>query len=401
MSPVKKNRIAMPAVWVGVLVISLFLFISITKNRQKSDILFEEAASGDIVISLSTKGYLKPIDSVLIRSPISGGKITFLIPEGSYVEEEELIVQFDKTNLEKDVTEAEFAVEQQQMNETIRRQEAEKRVLQTRLKLQKARDALETVTEEVLVNKKTAYDFRLAKSNLKEARISHELAKNEYGQYEEEGSPQIRQARKKLKSAKEYLRQADVYSPSQGLVVYENVHRGVGKKGKIRLGDTVWKNMAMISLPDLSKMSVVAEVSEVDLSKIQMDQECVVKLDAFPDKSFRGKITNKGSLVKDSYFAQGVKIVEVEILIDGSHTYLRPGMTAAVDIVLKKLENVIYVPITSVFDESGEYYCYVVKGRKFIKTKVKIGDSSNNRVVILEGVDEKDKVTLFRPETHD
>ena len=131
--------------------------------------------------------------------------------------------------------------------------------------------------------------------------------------------------------------------------------------------------------------------------KVENDQQCNIKLDAYPDEQFTGKVTKKGNMVKDSTFTKGVKIVEVEITIDGEHTYLRPGMTTTVEIVLDRVKNALYVPLTSVFEEEGEYFCYVRNGTGHEKRKVKLGKSTTQQVVINKGLREEETVALFEP----
>lgn len=366
------------------------------KPQKKEELLFAAVEKGNLTLKLNVKGNTKPFKSTLVTSPSRGGKITYLLPEGTYAKKGDLLIQFDKVDLEKAVTDTEFSLEEQKINEEKRGHEADKTITQTKLKLQAARQSLRSVIPDVLEGKKTVDDLNWAKYNLKEAEINYEVAKKDYQQYQIKGSPQLRQAKDQLKKAKDNLAETDVISPSPGLVVYETVRSAAGWD-KIKVGDNMWRNQAVLSLPDLSKMLVIVEVSEVDLSKVQIGQRCIIEIDAYPDQTFTGEVTNKGNLVKDSVFVKGVKIVEVEITIEGEHIYLRPGMTATVDILLDTLKDVIYVPITGVFEYDNKYYCYITQGDKYIKKEVKVGDSSNDKVVIFDGLEKNQKITLFDP----
>ena len=310
-----KKRFKVSIAIVAFVVVSIFVFSKsrfTAKKTGEDKPVYATAKKGDIIIRLDAKGRLKPLKSTVITAPRRGGKVTYLIPEGTYVKKGDLLAQFDKVDLEKAVNDAKFNLEEELIKEDTRKRESDKKITKTRLILQGTRDSLRKILPEVIDGKKTAKDLQWAKYNLKEAGINYEEAKKAYEQYQIKGSPQLRRRRDALKKAERNLAEATMRSPSQGLVVYEIIYRP-GSRGKIKPGDTVWRRQSIISLPDLSKMLVIVEISEVDLSKARNGQKCTIKLDAYPDKIFIGKVTNKGNLVKNSVFLPGVKIVEVEI----------------------------------------------------------------------------------------
>jgi len=350
---------------------------------------------GDLDIVLSVKGRLKPLKSTMVNTS-QPGKVIYLIAEGTYVKAGELLVSMEKTDLEKAAIDAKYKYEQEILNEDKNRSAAEKNIALMEIKLKDARENLRTVIPDVIAGKKTPADLKLAKYTLKEAEINCRLAKSDFEQYQKEGSAGLRQARTNYEKARKSLSDADILSPAPGLVVFEDFRKPSGW-GKILLGDTVWQNQSIISLPDLSKMVSIAEVSEVDLAKVEIGQSCSVRIDAYPDKQYSGTVTKKGNVVKDSVFVPGVKICEVEVLIDGEHTYLRPGMTSSVDINIETLKNVNYAPIFSVFEYDHKYYCYLAVGTSYVKKEVKLGQSTNRDVVISSGLSAGDRVALFDP----
>ncbi|MFA5859591.1 MAG: efflux RND transporter periplasmic adaptor subunit [Elusimicrobiota bacterium] len=367
---------------------------------KESNITLAEAQRGNITIKLQVKGIVKPLKSIPIYPPNRGGKITFLITEGAYVKNDDLIAQFDKVDLETRLSDDNYRLEQEFINEDKRLKDADKQVTQSYLKLQEAREKLRAVIPEVMNGNKSSADLKWAKQSVKEATIDYDLAKRYYTQYKTTGSPQMRDAKRNNEQLKKDLTQTDVYAPAEGLVVYEEVRVSGTRTEKVKPGDTVWRGQAIMSIPDLSKMSVIAEVNEVDLSKIQINDDCVIRIDAYPDQRFYGKVTRCENLVKDSVFTTGTKIVEVQIIIDGTNTILKPGMTAGIDIITNRLSQVVYVPINAVFeDESGQYYCQVSSGTQFIKRTVVTGDSNNDNIVILDGIKEGEKVALSNPAT--
>ncbi|GAF94811.1 unnamed protein product, partial [marine sediment metagenome] len=217
----KKIGIAIIVIVIGIVTISWNKFF--TRDTKEDKKLYAIVEKGDLTIELIVKGNLKPLKSMAISAPRRGGKITHLIPEGTYVKKGDLLAQFDKVDLEKAVTDAEYTLEQELINEDRRKREADKNITQTNLKLKEARRNLRSIIPDVIDGKKTSADLKWAKYNLKEAQINFELANKDYEQYQIKGSPNLRQARDRLEKAKKALAGADIKSPSQGLVVYEPI----------------------------------------------------------------------------------------------------------------------------------------------------------------------------------
>jgi RND family efflux transporter MFP subunit len=150
-------------------------------------------------------------------------------------------------------------------------------------------------------------------------------------------------------------------------------------------------------LPDLSHMQAVLEVNEVDISKVKADQSVEVRLDAFPDRKFTGKVMNVASIGNAKESNPSVKVFEVLVDLDQADSILRPGMTVSARIQVSTIPNVVSVPIESVFDDGGKPVVYVENGSSFEKRAVTLGEKNDNFIIVLKGVKEGDKVSLTDP----
>ena len=100
---------------------------------------------------------------------------------------------------------------------------------------------------------------------------------------------------------------------------------------------------------DLSEIEVKADVDETDISRLALDQPVEISLDAFPDTTFKGKVTEIGNAAKTTGTLQEqVTNFEVTILITDVVPGIKPGMNANVDITTGVRDNVLKVPIQAV-----------------------------------------------------
>ena len=150
-------------------------------------------------------------------------------------------------------------------------------------------------------------------------------------------------------------------------------------------------------------MMVDLEVSEVDLSKVQVGLPAKIRLDAYQDVEFEGEINAIADLAKKKISKitgkpTGAKAFDVAVKVIGSDERLKPGLSATVDIIVSELEDVTYIPIEAVFiDELDQTTVYVRKGEKIEKRVVTLGQSNDRVVIVEDGVKEGDEILLGRP----
>ncbi len=203
----------------------------------------------------------------------------------------------------------------------------------------------------------------------------------------------------KYQNAVKELQKTSIYAPIPGLVIYNEIP-AAGKTRKIQVGDAVWSHQGLISLPDISRMLVETQVREVDIHKVELEQDVQVQVDAYPDKSFTGDVHLIGSLAKaDRNLPASTKYFQVQILLQESDARLRPGMTARVEILVDHFDDVLYAPIEGVFEKDGQKLCYLVKGKNAEERIVKVGPFNDDFIIIEEGLEEREQIYLHDPTT--
>ena len=162
-------------------------------------------------------------------------------------------------------------------------------------------------------------------------------------------------------------------------------------------GDQPWPGQTIIDLPDLSTMLVKATVNEVDVSKLKVGQEVEIKLDAYPEPTFFGKVTKIGALAKAKSYDSKIRVFDVEVTVDDHDDRLKPGMAAKVEIIIDTIPNSIWVPIEAVFDKGGQRIVYLAEGRSYRLQEVKVGPRNDIEVIIASGLSGEERICLTDP----
>jgi HlyD family secretion protein len=160
-------------------------------------------------------------------------------------------------------------------------------------------------------------------------------------------------------------------------------------------GDQVSPGTLAFRLDDLSRLLVDVQVSEIDINNVQEGQDVIVTFDAIPGKEFQG-VVSEVALVGTSLQDVVDFIVTVE-LTDPDES-VKPGMTAAVNIAVSQLEDVLLIPNRAVRVLDGNRVVYILKDGVPTPVEVSLGASSEVNSQVVEGdIQEGDLVVLNPP----
>jgi len=198
---------------------------------------------------------------------------------------------------------------------------------------------------------------------------------------------QVDQSQAALDAAKLRVADAILVAPFAGTVV------SVGP----RVRDLVNTATPIVVLADLEHFFIDASIDETDIGSLQVGQDVAFTLDAFPDVTLNGKVTQIDPL---GSVAQGVVTYGVEIAVTSDGEMLRPNMTATVDIVVARRENALVVPNRAVKrGTAGRYQVEVAQEGQVETRQVTIGLSNETVTEILEGVSVGEEVVVSASRT--
>ena len=150
----------------------------------------------------------------------------------------------------------------------------------------------------------------------------------------------------------------------------------------VKVGDELHHGQKFACVPDLCEMKVNTTVNETDIGKIHLDQRVIVRLDAFPDKPFDGKIIEIGKVSYKKDEKSRTKVFDIVILLDKSNPILKPGMTVSCEIITSELDDVYYVENDCILKQDQKYYIFMNRNGKNEKCSVQIGPRNNQFTVI-------------------
>jgi len=242
----------------------------------------------------------------------------------------------------------------------------------------------------------------------------YQEAGRQLGRTEAQARSKLAQAQSKLKSneATYSLQQENllklqkqfaackIKAPAPGQVVYSSsmMNRWERQRGQIEVGAEVRERQKIISIPDPCAMKAEVKIHETWVDKIQPGQQVKITMSAFPDKVFTGKVLKKAPLASpEEWMNPDLKVYAADVSIDGTHDFLKTGMTAKVEIIIEELKDVLSVPIQAVVNRGGKKLCYVENSKNPREREVETGAFNDSFVEIKKGLSEGDKVLLNPP----
>jgi HlyD family secretion protein len=225
----------------------------------------------------------------------------------------------------------------------------------------------------------------------------------------------LAQASAKLKSAqarhsleesqlKELYRQLEnctISAPRPGLVVYGDGGETRYWRGEeqIREGATVREQQTVITVPDMSRTCIKVKIHESYIKKIRRGQPAIITVDAFPDRALEGEVSQVGVLPdsENSWLNPDMKVYRTTVTIRGEHDWIRPGMSAKVQIQVDELPDVVYIPLQAVNTLKTRKVCYVVRQNSLEMREVQVGQFNDEFIEIREGVAAGERVALRPP----
>jgi HlyD family secretion protein len=181
---------------------------------------------------------------------------------------------------------------------------------------------------------RTTQEVETAKMNFDVASARLEAVKQDVAQY-----------RANLESAEHSLKEVTIVAPMSGIVTRRNVEEGeIAIMGTLNNLGTV-----LLTIADLSTIETEIEVDETEVTHMKIGDKAKVTLDAFPDTSFTGEVTEIGNspIVSGATAAQQGVDFKVVVAIQGSIPNVRPGLSADAEITVAEEKGALSIPIQS------------------------------------------------------
>ncbi|MCC5935832.1 MAG: efflux RND transporter periplasmic adaptor subunit [Lunatimonas sp.] len=359
----------------------------------------------DITEKVSSSGVVQPETEVKMSPDVAGEIIELNVMEGDSVKVNDLLVKIRPDNFISALDRARATLNQQMAN-----------LAQSRAALKRAEAVFTRSQLEYDRNLKLYEDKVISDSDFEQINSNYLSSKNDLDAAEQTvlaAEFVVKSAQATVDEAAENLRLTNVYSPTNGVVSKLLVEKGERVVGTAQMAGT-----EMLRIADLSRMEVRVNVNENDIVRISMDDDVIIDVDsyAFSGKRFAGKVTAIANSANEKVSADAVTEFEVRIrilnesykdLITEKNPYpFRPGMTASVEIITNRKENVLAVPLAAVttredqLEDSGsgapkmKELVFLKEGNLAKLVQVKTGISDFDNIEILDGLREGQEIII-------
>lgn len=395
-------------IWPVLIVIAFALWFFLRSETAGPTHIRVPVENGNFVVSVYTSGELEAEHSENIQGPsglrtvgLWNVQISELIPEGSIVKEGDWVATLDRTEISNRIKDLETELEKLQTTHTQTR-------LDTTMELRSARNDLVNL-EYALEEARIALDqssfeppaaIRTAEINLDKAQRAFEQASHNYELRLEQAQAKMQevtasltQVQRRFDNTNDVLNEFTITAPRSGMVIYRRNWDG----SKVTVGSQIstWDN-TVATLPDFSVMMSRTYVNEVDISKVSLNQKAEIVVDAFPDKTFSGYVTEVAN-IGEQRPNQDARVFEVKLRINESDTILRPAMTTKNTIVTHVEEDVLYVPIETIHVLDSVNFVYKDLQNRIVRQQIVTGMRNENQIIIKEGLEKGEMIYLSIP----
>lgn len=278
------------------------------------------------------------------------------------------------------------------------------RVKRLELNLKKAKDQkriLETYTHQrTLRDKQTAVkDAALDQETATlEAETDIRLAEGS----EASAKMRLTKQQDRLKELQEDAAKLIVHAEKPGLIVYETRRRRWDQPVTVAIGEQINSRQQLMIIPNMDTLQVETRVYEAVREQVEQGQRALIRLDAKPGQVFEGMVHKVAPLpnTQNRWLSPNVKVYNTVVTFKDKSLLagFKPGMSAEVELILARLDDVVSVPIAAVFAIGDKTYCFRTDGKgRHEQVKVALGQTSETRAQILEGLEEGDRVLLTAP----
>ena len=185
------------------------------------------------------------------------------------------------------------------------------------------------------------------------------------------------------------ISKSKIYAPTNGIVLYSSTAKRRWWENPLAAGESAVQRQELIYIPLDEGMIIEIMVPEASLNKLEAGMAATVKVDAFPDQVFNGKLSKIGILpdAQSTRLNPDLKMFKCELECDFRDAVVRPGMSCDIELIKETYAKAVYCPIQCVVRIDGDAYVYVQDGSEWILRKVEVGLDNNRMIHILKGVE--------------
>ena len=318
------------------------------KRSSGATVNSEKIEVRDLQATVSASGKVQPKREVKVSNEAAGKVLKLVVREGDMVTRGQILVEIDPTQLQTTVENREASLASAQSTLTQMTVQVET----AKVMLQQAQDTLRRAEASIKTGLISREAYERAQNDVKTATSS--LKSSEQSVLTQQ--QRVKQEEANLSSARIDYTKVKVVSPITGIVTKRLIEEGEMARYSALSGGT-----DLLAIADMSGVQAEIEVDETDIPNITLGQPAKVTIDAIPDQSFPGRVTEVGNSPITATGSTGGRATNFKVVVtlDGAVPGVRPGFTCTAVITTATRQKVTSVPIQAmtiremVVDEKG------------------------------------------------
>jgi multidrug resistance efflux pump len=386
-------------------------FVALKKGRGP-EVPTAEVTRGDFIEIVETRGDIRPFKSVLVTAPYQAGELQILklVANGSAVKQGDVVADFDALTLRRTLQDKQSELRQAQaeLNQATEQSKIDAEqdhtaVVKAKYDVERAKlDQADPQTQAPAEVERTKLLVLDAEQRLKEAQAKEAADKASATTDLSTKKRKIDKIQADIDLAGRGLASLQVKAPADGTVNILPNYRssnGMGPSQEFKPGDRAWAGAQILELPDLSSVHLTSHIDESDRGQLKAGQTATVRVDAVPDRSYQGTISDISVLARVD-FSSGwppAKNFDLNMTIDDADARLRPGMSGVARIAVGKIPDQLLLPSGAIFPSEGRLIVYRRAGSRFDEVPVEIVRRGREQVAVKAALKAGDHVALVAP----
>ena len=397
--------------------------------------LTHKVSRGDLSVMVTENGAVESSNNKEIKCMVKGGStVLWVIETGTMVQPGDELVKLDQSQIEdkilqqkivyenalanKITAESDVAVAQTSITEYLEgtfkaeKSNIEKEIFEAEQALRKSELAVQSalrltakgvVKDLQLEGEQFAVDSARKDLELKRTKLESLEKYNKVKSVQElesklraaqaklasyEASLTLEQAR--LEREKKQLENCVIRSDTEGMVIFPSMAAWKDTPD-ITEGAVVREQQTLLMIPDFTQMQVKVGIHESKVDRLKVGMKAKVQLQ---ELVLEGQVSEIAEVTRPAGWWTGNLVKYDTIIKLPQHPGLKPGMSAVVDIVLAEHKDVLTVPVAAIIEGTGGLFCWVQTDDGVRKRMVRVGDTNDQFSIILDGLNESDEVIL-------
>lgn len=397
----------------GVLVVALGGFVWAWCGRTAEPTLpTAEVTRGAFSDIVEIRGEVRPVRSTLVTAPANAGELVILkiAKNGTPVKAGDVVAEFDAVLMRRTIQEKQSELrgalaelDQSKAQTSISLEERTTGVRRAEFEVVKARLSIgDPDIVGVIESERNRLALLDAEQRLREAQSAESSARLNAASDAAGRARRIENIKRDLAKAEAAVSALMATAPIEGTVNILQNWRSAGPMGmpaEFRPGDKTYPGAAVLELPDLSEVFLVARIDETDRGLLRNGQTALIRADAIADRDYEATISDISLLARVD-FSGGwppTKQFDLKITFSNPDARLRPGMSAVARISVGQLPDVLLVPTKAVFTDGGRPVVYRFDGRTFRAVPIEIIRRGRDQAAVKADLEPGDRIALVSP----